>query len=73
MYANFLLENTNSSVLRITSGAAFAGLAATALIAVAVVPWLGAAGGLAALVLAAAVKARVLRGLLARRHPELHP
>lgn len=73
MYANFLLENTNSSVLRITSVAAFAGLAATALIALAAVPWLGAAGGLAALVLAAAVKARVLRGLLARRHPELHP
>ena len=73
MYANFLLENTNSSVLRLTSVAAFAGLAATALIALAVVPWLGAAGGLAALVLAAAVKARVLRGLLARRHPELHP
>jgi hypothetical protein len=73
MYANFLLENTNSSVLTITSVAAVVGLAATALIALAVVPWLGAAGGLTALVLAAAVKAATLRGLLLRRHPELHP
>jgi len=73
MYANFLLENTNSSVLTITSVAAVVGLAATALIALAVVPWFGAAGGLIALVLAAAVKARTLRGLLLRRHPELHP
>lgn len=73
MYANFLLENTNSSVLTITSVAAGVGLAATALIALAVVPWLGAAGGLAALVIAAAVKASALRGLLLRRHPELHP
>ncbi|MBB4905738.1 hypothetical protein [Actinophytocola algeriensis] len=73
MYANFLLENTNSSVLTITSVSAVVGLVATALIALAVVPWLGAAGGLTALVLAAAVKAGTLRGLLLRRHPELHP
>ena len=73
MYANFLLENTNSSVLTITSVSAVVGLATTALIAFAVVPWLGAAGGLIALVLAAAVKAGTLRGLLLRRHPELHP
>jgi hypothetical protein len=73
MYANFLLENTNSSVLTLTSVAAVVGLVATAVIAIAVVPWLGAAGGLAALVLATAVKAGCLRGLLLRRHPELHP
>lgn len=73
IYANFLLENTNSNVLTITSVSAVVGLAATALIAFAVVPWLGAAGGLAALVLAAAVKAGTLRRLLLRRHPELHP
>ncbi|MGB3442099.1 MAG: hypothetical protein WBA97_25410 [Actinophytocola sp.] len=73
IYANFLLENTNSSVLTITSVSAVVGLAATAVIALAVVPWLGAAGGLTALVLAAAVKAGTLRRLLLRRHPELHP
>ncbi|MFC4852546.1 hypothetical protein [Actinophytocola glycyrrhizae] len=73
IYANFLLENTNSSVLTLTSAAAVVGLAATALIALAVVPWLGVAGGLTALVLAAAVKAGTLRRLLLRRHPELHP
>jgi hypothetical protein len=73
IYANFLLENTNSSVLTLTSVAAVVGLVATAVIALAAVPWLGASGGLAALVLAAAVKAGTLRGLLLRRHPELHP
>ncbi|HEX6361131.1 hypothetical protein [Actinophytocola sp.] len=72
IYANFLLENTNSSVLTLTSTAAVVGLLATGLIALAVVPWLGAAGGLTALVLATAVKARALRVLLVRRHPELH-
>jgi hypothetical protein len=73
IYANFLLENTNSSVLTLTSTAAVVGLVATGVIALALVPWLGAAGGLAALVLATSVKAGVLRGLLARRHPELVP
>jgi hypothetical protein len=73
IYANFLLENTNSSVLTLTSASAVVGLVATGLIALALVPWLGAAGGLAALVLAASVKAGVLRRLLLRRHPELVP
>lgn len=72
VYANFLLENTNSSVLTLTSVSAVVGLVATGLIASAVVPWLGATGGLATLVLATAVKARALRMLLLRRHPELH-
>jgi len=73
VYANFLLENTNSSVLILTSTAAVIGLVATTLLALALVPWLGAAGGLTAFVLATAIKAGVLRGLLLRRHPELHP
>lgn len=73
MYANFLLENTNSRVLTLTSAAAGVGLGATAVLAVALVPPFGAAGGLAALVLAVAVKAGVLRRLLLARHPELRP
>ncbi len=73
IYANFLLENTNSSILTLTSAAAVVGLVATGLLALAVVPWLGAAGGLIAFVLATAIKAGTLRRLLQRRHPELHP
>lgn len=73
LHANFVLENTNSGILRITSATAVGGFAATVLFAVALVPWLGAVGGLVTLVLAATVKAGLLRRLLVRRHPELRP
>lgn len=71
MYASFLLENTNNRVLTITSAAAAIGLVATALLAAALVPPLGAVGGLAAIILATAVKATALRRMLLRLHPEL--
>lgn len=70
VYAAFLLENTNSRVLTATSSAALVGLVATVLAAVPLVPPLGAAGGLAALVLGLTVKAFVLRRLLLSQH---HP
>lgn len=71
MHANFVLENTNSAILTSTSTTAVAGIAATAAFAAVLVPWLGAAGGLVTLVLAATVRATVLRHLVLRRHPEL--
>lgn len=66
LYAAFLLENTNSRVLTLTSSAALVGFASAALLAVVAVPFLGAVGGVAALVLAVAVKASTLRRMLAR-------
>ncbi|WP_328447640.1 hypothetical protein [Amycolatopsis sp. NBC_00438] len=68
LYASFLIENTNSKVLTLTSGTAVVALAATAVGAALLVPPLGPVGGFAALVLALAVKAAVLRRLLHRRH-----
>jgi hypothetical protein len=68
LYASFLVENTNSKVLTLTSGAAVVSLAATALAAGLLVPPLGPVGGFAALVVALAVKAAVLRRLLRRRN-----
>jgi hypothetical protein len=68
LYAAFLLENTNSRVLTLTSSAALLGFVAAGLIAAVAVPVLGAAGGVAALVLAVAVKAATLRRML-RRQP----
>ncbi|WP_284745167.1 hypothetical protein [Amycolatopsis sp. RTGN1] len=67
LYASFLLENTNSKVLTLTSGTAVVSLAATAVAAALLVPALGPVGGFAALVFALAVKAAVLRRLV-RRH-----
>ena len=67
LYASFLIENTNSKVLTLTSGAAVVSLAATAVAAALLVPPLGPVGGFAALVFALAVKAAVLRRLI-RRH-----
>ncbi|WP_290062330.1 hypothetical protein [Amycolatopsis solani] len=67
LYAGFLIENTNSKVLTLTSGTAVVSLVATAVGAVLLVPVLGPVGGFAALVLALAVKAAVLRRLV-RRH-----
>ncbi|SFW58465.1 hypothetical protein [Amycolatopsis australiensis] len=67
LYAGFLIENTNSKVLTLTSGTAVVSLAATAVAAALLVPVLGPVGGFAALVLALAVKAAVLRRLV-RRH-----
>ncbi|SFB27755.1 hypothetical protein SAMN05216266_107192 [Amycolatopsis marina] len=71
MYAGFLLENTNSRVLTITSGAAVVRLAATLLCAAALVPPLGAIGGFCAIVLALGAEAAALRRMLLRQHPEL--
>lgn len=68
LYASFLIENTNSKVLTLTSGTAVVALAATAVGAALLVPALGPVGGFAALVLGLAVKAAVLRRLLNRRH-----
>jgi len=67
IYASFLVENTNSKVLTLTSGTAVVSLAATAVAAALLVPPLGPVGGFAALVLALTVKAAVLRRLV-RRH-----
>lgn len=67
LYAGFLVENTNSKVLTLTSGTAVVSLAATVVAAALLVPPLGPVGGFAALVFALAVKAAVLRRLL-RRH-----
>lgn len=70
-YAGFLLENTNNRVLTTTSAAAVIGLATTVLLAIALVPPLGATGAFLAIILATAVKARALRHLLLRSYPEL--
>ena len=71
MYGGYLLENTNSRILRSTSAAAVVRLVATALFAVLLVPPLGAAGGFAAIILALSVQAWALRRMLLRHHPEL--
>jgi hypothetical protein len=68
MYASYLLENTNSAILVVTSSAALIGLLAVGLFAVALVPWLGAVGALAALILAITVKAHTMRRMLWSRH-----
>lgn len=70
-YASYLLENSNSRALRITSLGSLAGLVATAVLAVALAPPLGALGGFTAIMLATAVHAGALRRMLLRRHPEL--
>ncbi|MEU1726127.1 hypothetical protein [Nonomuraea sp. NPDC005692] len=70
MYAAYLVENTNNDVLAVTSAGAFAGLVATASLAVVVVPWSGAAGGLVALALGVPVKAHVMRRMLISRDSE---
>ncbi|MEU7788475.1 hypothetical protein [Amycolatopsis sp. NPDC049159] len=66
LYAGFLIENTNSKVLTLTSGTAVVSLVATAAAAALLVPVLGPVGGFAALVFALAVKAAVLRRLVRR-------
>jgi hypothetical protein len=71
LYAGFVVENTNNSVLTLTSAAAVSGLVATVTLAALLVPAFGPAGGFVALILAIAVKASTLRRLLLRRHPEL--
>ncbi|OZM75310.1 hypothetical protein CFN78_02285 [Amycolatopsis antarctica] len=73
IYATYLLENTNSRILTSTSAAAVVRLAATAALAIALVPPLGAVGGFAAITLALSVEAWSLRRMLLRHHPELHP
>lgn len=70
-YAGFLIENTNSRVLTTTSAAAVIGLSAAVLLAIALVPPLGATGAFIAIIIATAVKAGALRRMLLRNHPEL--
>lgn len=71
MYASYLLENTDSKILTQTSSAALVSLLAAGVLAVALVPPLGAVGGFVVLVLAITVKAHTLRRLLVRARPEL--
>jgi hypothetical protein len=71
LYAGYLLENTNSKILVVTSSAAVAGLLAAGVLALVLVPMLGAVGGLAVLVLAVTVKASAMRRMLLRTRPEL--
>lgn len=71
MYAGYLLENTNNSILVVTSSAAVVGLVAVGVFAVALVPPLGAVGGVVVLMLAITVKAFTMRRMLLRSRPEL--
>jgi hypothetical protein len=71
LYAGYLLENTDDKILVVTSTSALAGLLATGVLAVVLVPLLGAAGGLAVLVLAVTVKGSTMRRMLLRARPEL--
>jgi hypothetical protein len=71
MYAGYLLENTDNKVLVLTSSSAAVGLLATGVLAVVIVPFLGAAGGFAVLLLAITVKAHAMRRMLVRARPEL--
>lgn len=71
MYANYLLENTDNAVLVVTSSAAVTGLAVTGVVAVVLVPPLGAVGGVAVLVVAVVAKAAIMRRMLVRNRPEL--
>jgi hypothetical protein len=71
MYAGYLLENTNSAILVVTSSAALIGLLATGVFAAVLVPALGAVGGIAVLVLTYTVRAHVSRRMLLRARPEL--
>jgi hypothetical protein len=64
LYASFLLENTTNDALVVTSSGALVGLVATGLLAAAIVPWLGALGGMAALALAIPIRAHVMRRML---------
>ena len=69
-YPAFLLENTNSKVLSVTSSASVAGLIGTTVSAIVLVPTLGAFGGMAAAMLGFAVKAVAIRRLYRRQQPE---
>lgn len=71
MYASYLLENTDNAILVVTSSAAVTGLAVTGVLAVVLVPLLGAAGGVAVLTIAVVAKASVMRRMLVRSRPEL--
>ncbi|GAA3014123.1 hypothetical protein [Actinokineospora diospyrosa] len=66
VYAVFLLENTNGSVLSLTTSAALASLIATSVAAIAATGPLGAVGAFLALVVGLATKAIVLHTRLSR-------
>ncbi|WP_291413821.1 hypothetical protein [Actinophytocola sp.] len=71
MFAGYLLENTDNKILVVTSSSALVGLLAAGVFAVALVPVLGAVGGIVVLVLALTVKAHTMRRMLLRTRPEL--
>jgi hypothetical protein len=71
MYAGYQLENTDSKILVVTSSSALIGLLAAGVFAVALVPVLGAVGGIVVLILAVTVKAYAMRRMLLRSRPEL--
>ena len=64
LYACYLLENTTNDLLAVTSSGALVGLVATAVLAAAMVPPLGAVGGTAALALAIPIRAYVMGRML---------
>ncbi|MEC3977245.1 hypothetical protein [Amycolatopsis sp. H20-H5] len=67
LYAGYLVENTNSKVLTLTSSSAVVALVVTIAIAALAVPVLGPIGGFVALILGIAAKSFALRRLLPRR------
>jgi hypothetical protein len=64
---NFLLENGDRGTLRRTAAGSMAGLAGAVLVALGLVPWLGAAGAIAAMAAGDIVHAAVLLAVLPRR------
>lgn len=67
-YATFLVENTDASALRITAGSAAAGFAITVALGVALIPSFGPSGAMAALGIATAAQAVIMRMTLSRRY-----
>ena len=67
-YASYLLENTDGRAPAITSGAAVAGLCAVALVAIVLVPRIGAAGAMGSLVIGLGAIAVGLRFGVSRRY-----
>ena len=65
-FAGYLVENTNDRAPRITSAAALAGLGAVALAAAVLVPAIGAAGAMGALVVSLGASALAMRRGLSR-------
>lgn len=67
-YATFLVENTDAAALRITAGSAAAGFSITVALGVVLIPSFGPSGAMAALGIATAAQAVVMRMSLSRRY-----